>query len=68
MASNKSIVRSTVSGDRSTVKSGEIGIVACQWYDGKRYRLTVGYVGEDGIKPNTFYRAEENGKLVKVTP
>jgi hypothetical protein len=27
MASNKSIVRSTVSGDRSTVKSGEIGIV-----------------------------------------
>ena len=31
-----------------------------------RYRLVVGYVGEDGIKPNTKYRATTDGKLYEV--
>ena len=55
-------------GDRGTAKTGEIGIIVCRWYDDskERYRLTVGYVGEDGIEPNTFYRCDERGKLVKA--
>ena len=55
-------------GDRGTAKTGEIGIIVCRWLDvsHERYRLAVGYVGEDGIKANTFYRADDNGKLVEV--
>jgi hypothetical protein len=56
-------------GESGTAKTGSVGIIAVRWYDDEheRYRLTVGYVGEDGIKPDTFYRAEKNGKLVEVT-
>ena len=55
-------------GYGGTAKTGEIGIIVCRWWDvnKERYRLAVGYVGEDGIKANTFYRANESGKLVEV--
>jgi hypothetical protein len=71
----RSIVRGTstsgdggtsTSGDGGTSISGEIGILVCRWHDGARYRLTIGYVGEDGIKPNTKYRADATGKIVEV--
>ena len=57
-------------GYSGTAKTGEIGIVVCRWWDTakQRYRLSVGYVGEDGIKANTFYRANDAGKLIEVTP
>jgi hypothetical protein len=60
----------STSGDEGTSKSGDVGIVVCRWWDGGkgRYRLSVGYVGEDGIKANAFYRADETGKLVEVKP
>jgi hypothetical protein len=29
--------------------------------------VTVGYVGENGIKPETWYRADESGQLVEAT-
>jgi hypothetical protein len=52
-------------GYGGTAKTGEIGIIVCRWWDvnKERYRLAV---GEDGIKANTFYRANESGKLVEV--
>ena len=55
-------------GDRGTARSGDIGIVVLRWYDyaNNRHRLSVGYVGEDGIKPNTFYRCDDSGNLVKA--
>jgi len=55
-------------GYSGTAKSGKIGIVVLRWYDNDRdrYRLAVGYVGEDGIEPNTFYRCDDAGKLVKA--
>ena len=45
-----------------------MGTVAVGWWDynANRLRLAVGYVGENGIKPNTFYRADERGQLVEV--
>ena len=64
-------VRGTATaGYSGTAKSGEIGIIVCRWWDEpkNRYRLAVGYVGEDGIKPNTFYRADTGGNLIEVTP
>ena len=52
-------------GERGTAKTGSLGIIVLRWWDGARYRVTVGYVGEDGIKPDTFYRCDEQGKLVE---
>jgi hypothetical protein len=40
-------------------------IILKRW-DGKRYRLVVAHVGEDGIKPNVAYRVGEDGKLAEV--
>ena len=51
-------------GGGGMVSAGECGLlIACYW-DGIRYRACIGYVGEDGIKPNTLYTADkETGKL-----
>ena len=66
-STNTGGVRSTnTGGDDSTVKSGEMGLIIIYWWDGTRRRVAVGYVGEDGIEPNTFYRCDERGKLVKT--
>ncbi|MDZ4858054.1 MAG: hypothetical protein SGI88_03655 [Candidatus Hydrogenedentes bacterium] len=48
--------------------AGTKGIVIVAWYDKKkeRKRVVVGYAGENGIKENTWYSADENGALVEV--
>jgi hypothetical protein len=55
------------SGSNSTAAAGKNGcIVLSKWIESeKRYRVVVGYVGEDGIEPNVFYRVDDNLKLVK---
>ena len=50
-------------GYGGTATAGDYGTVCVKWWDGDRYRLVVGYVGEDGIEPNTPYRVVD-GKLV----
>ena len=52
-------------GQGSTAKAGPDGAICLAWHDGKRARFAVGYVGEDGIKADTLYRAD-NGKLVEA--
>ncbi|MDE2469709.1 MAG: hypothetical protein KGL35_13475, partial [Bradyrhizobium sp.] len=54
------------SGYASRVKLGPNGCAALAWWDGKRPRFTVLYVGEDGIKPDAWYRLDEHGKPVEV--
>ena len=58
----------SISGDCGTSTSGDGGIVVVGWWDGKaaRLRLTVGYVGEDGIEANTTYRCSASGVLEAV--
>ena len=53
-------------GDCGTASAGVYGELRIRWWDGKRYRCAVFYVGEDGIEANTPYRCDENGKAVKV--
>jgi hypothetical protein len=44
-------------------------VVVVAWYDeaGDRPRVVVGHVGEGGVKPLTWYRANERGHLVELT-
>ncbi len=34
--------------------------------NGVRYRVSVAYIGEDGILPNVKYRLDADGKFVEV--
>jgi hypothetical protein len=51
-----------------TAKVGEDGCIALAWWDeaNKRYRMAVGYVGEDGIEADVEYRVRD-GKLAKAS-
>ena len=51
-------------GDDGTATAGDRGEIRIRYHDGNRFRLAVGYVGEDGIEPNTPY-VVKHGKLVK---
>ena len=57
-------------GYRGTATAGNYGEIRIQWWDSKaqRYRTKIGYVGEDGIKPDTAYRLNDNHELEKVQP
>jgi hypothetical protein len=54
-----------VGGRDSRVRAGANGAITAIYWDGIRYRVVVGYVGEDGIEANTWYRIE-SGKFVKA--
>jgi hypothetical protein len=52
-------------GYRGTATAGDEGVIQIRHWDGSRYRIITGYVGEDGIKPNTLYRCKGD-KLVEA--
>jgi hypothetical protein len=49
-------------GEYGTATAGDRGEIRIRYHDGARYRLCVGYVGEDGIEPNIAYVVVD-GKL-----
>ena len=55
-------------GRYGTATAGDSGAIAIKWWDSNagRYRLTIGYPGEDGIEPDVAYRCDENGNLVRA--
>ena len=55
-------------GYSGTATAGDSGELRIRWYDDKadRYRLSVAYVGEDGIEPNVAYRLDEEHKFVRA--
>ena len=66
--------RSTVSGGDGSfgvarygqkAKAGTNGAICISYSDGNRERFAIGYVGENGIKPDTWY-CVKNGTLAEV--
>ena len=51
-------------GNRGTATAGDDGILVIKWYDRKRYRISIGYVGEDGIEPNKAYGLDKKGNFI----
>lgn len=55
-------------GLESKACAGKTGVVIVAWWDRKadRKRVTTGYVGENGIKADVFYRCDDAGKLIEA--
>jgi len=57
-------------GENGTAMAGNYGEIHIKWWDddAQRYRTKIGYVGEDGIKPDTAYRLNGNHEFEEVQP
>ena len=53
-------------GHCGTATAGVGGIIRIRRWDGNRNRDVVGYIGEDGLQPNTPYRLDAEGRFVKA--
>ena len=56
----------TASATGCVAKTGTNGAIALTWHDGERYRITVGYVGEE-IDADKWYRLDEVGRFEVVS-
>ena len=56
-------------GYRATLTGGNGAELRFRYYDSKaeRCRIKIGYVGEDGIKPNVAYRIDDKHQIVEAT-
>ena len=52
--------------DNCMAKAGEGGCIALRWTKDKKPRLSVAYVGENGIKADTYYKLDSAGEFVEV--
>ena len=59
---------SATAGYKGTATAGNHGTISIKWWDenAERYRLATGYIGENGLEPNTAYKLADEGKFVKV--
>ena len=65
--SGKSCISASV-GLNSIASTGDLGCIALtRWVESEnRYRMSVAYVGENGIKPNVFYKLDDEGNFVEA--
>ena len=55
-----------ICGSAGRAKAGEDGVLTLLWHDGTRKRVLVAYVGEGGVKADTWYQIKY-GKLAEVS-
>ncbi|MEL5850144.1 MAG: hypothetical protein U7M05_12415, partial [Candidatus Igneacidithiobacillus chanchocoensis] len=55
-------------GIYSTLTAGDGSELRIRYWDNNadRYRTKIGYVGEDGIKPNTPYKLDDKHEFVEA--
>ena len=77
LAASGNSSRLAASGDSSIAKSAGISgkvkggkncaLALTRWVESeKRYRITIAYVGENGIKEDTWYSLDKDGKFIEV--
>ncbi|EMF2234084.1 hypothetical protein WM652_003783 [Salmonella enterica] len=54
-------------GSVGRIVLGEGGCASVPWHDGKRIRIAVAYVGENGIEANTPYYVNDEGQFTRLT-
>ena len=55
----------STSGHHGKCKAGVKGIIQIRYYDNDGYKIKTGYIGEDGLEPDVFYKLDENFNFVK---
>jgi len=55
-------------GYSATMTGGNYAVLQFTYWDGKRQRVVIAYVGEDGIKANVPYKLDDNHKPVEIKP
>jgi hypothetical protein len=53
-------------GRYGTATAGVMGRISILYWDGKRYREVIGYIGENGLEPNVSYKLNNRHKFVKA--
>jgi len=53
-------------GNHGTAIAGDWGTLIVTWHDGARSRRAVGYIGENGLRPDTPYRVDVRGEFYEV--
>lgn len=53
-------------GYRGTATAGNYGTIEIAYHDGNRYRRKLGYIGEEGLVPETKYKLSDAGLFVPV--
>ena len=53
-------------GYKGKAKAGSTGRIEIEYYTGNRLRKKIGYIGEDGLKPNVFYRLNRKHEFEEV--
>jgi hypothetical protein len=56
-----------MAGHGGTAMAGELGRISILYWDGNRSREIIGYVGENGIKPNVTYQLNDKHKFTPKT-
>lgn len=55
----------STSGVFGKCKSGANGMISIYYYEKNRTKLKTGYIGEDGLEPDTFYKLDDNYNFIK---
>ena len=55
-------------GYAGTATAGYGGMICIKRWNGNRYRMVVGHIGEDGLLPNVSYRLDEDGSFIRAKP
>lgn len=58
-----------IAGPGGQAKAGMNGMIQIRWSDPQqRIRIAVGYIGENGLEPDVFYKLDKLGNFTKVDP
>jgi hypothetical protein len=60
------IYGTATAGGCGTAMAGDDGRISILYWDGKRYREVIGYIGENGLEPNMPYKLNDQHEFVKA--